>query len=218
MVFAPHPDDETLGCGGTLLKYVKLGFEIHWVIVTAMTRSGGYNELQIKERDALIKTVSEAYQFNSVHKIGLATGSLSDGQEGKLIECITSLVQDVKPNWVFCPARHDAHSDHRITFDAVLASCKSFRAPFVKRILAYETVSETEFGLRPHENSFVPNVYESIAETLEDKKSILELYKGEIQDFPFPRSIEVVDSLAKLRGSQCNALAAEAFYLVKEIR
>ena len=218
IVVAPHPDDETLGCGGTLLKYKSVGAEIQWLIVTAMVKEAGYTQAQIDKRESEMAAVSEAYGFSKVHQLKIPTGTLSDFPEGQLIEQISAIIQSEEPDCVFTNLRHDAHSDHRVTFDATLSACKSFRASFVKRLLAYETVSETEFGLRPHANSFTPNCYESIEGFLDKKLSILRLFESEIGDFPFPRSLEVVEALAKIRGSQCNARAAEAFLLIKEIR
>ena len=99
-----------------------------------------------------------------------------------------------------------------------MAACKTFRAPFVKRLLAYETLSETEFDTKPGINSFKPNVFEDISDFIETKKKALSIYESEIEAFPFPRSLEGVEALARYRGLQSNCMGAEAFLLIKEIK
>ena len=107
------------------------------------------------------------------------------------------------------------HTDHRLVFDATSACAKWFRYPSVKRILAYETISETEFGLDPN-NFFCPNYYVDIGEFLERKLEIMSVYQSELGDFPFPRSSEAIRALAVLRGSTSGFVAAEAFQLLRE--
>ena len=113
------------------------------------------------------------------------------------------------------PHRGDVHSDHRIVFDAVTACTKWFRYPSVQRVLAYETVSETEFGLSK-EQAFSPNYFVDISRFLTEKLRLMQIYESEISKPPFPRSVEVVKALAIWRGATSGYDAAEAFELLKE--
>lgn len=218
LVVAPHPDDETLGCGGTLLRHVAEGDNVHWIIVTTMTVSQGFSEERITMRSAEIDSVASAYGFSQVHRIGLPTTRLDTLAVGDLVSAISNIFQAIRPNTVYLPYRNDAHSDHAAVFDATTSCCKSFRHPSVKRVYAYETLSETEFNLRPDDRGFRPNLFIDISDRLERKLQILNLYVGEMRTFPFPRSEECVRAQAMLRGSQAGAYAAEAFMVLKEIR
>ncbi len=217
LVVAPHADDETLGCGGTLLRYAQSGAQIHWLLITGMREDYGYTTAQISKRDEEIKLVAEQYGFVQVHQLNFKPAALDIMPKGELIVAISKIVSQVKPEEVFTVYRNDAHSDHEVVYDSVMSATKSFRYPFVKRILAYETISETDFGMKPEDGGFRPNVFVNISEFLETKLSILELFESEVGVFPFPRSRIALEALARLRGAQCNHLAAEAFVLLKEI-
>ena len=216
-VIAPHADDESLGCAGTILKYRDGGSSIHWLIVTGMSKQAGFDDEQISTRDAEIKKVQNTYKFDSVTRLDFLPAALDAVPIGNIIKAIGQSVEDIVPDIVFTPYRNDAHSDHKIVFDAVMSATKSFRYPFIKRVLAYETISETDFGMKPEDGGFRPNVYTDISSYLDEKLDILDIYQSEMGEFPFPRSRKAISALANLRGVQCNALSAEAFMLIKEI-
>ena len=121
------------------------------------------------------------------------------------------------PNTVYVMNRSDAHSDHRVTFDAVMACTKSFRYPFIKKVLMYECLSETEFAPALHEKIFIPNYFVNISDFLEEKINAMNVYKSELGDHPFPRSILNIKALATYRGASVGVLYAEAFQLLKFI-
>lgn len=218
LVVAPHPDDESLGCGGTLLRHVDEGDSVHWLIVTTMTPSQGFSAERIATRNMEIDMVASTYRFAGVHRSGFPTTRLDTFPMGDIVVAVGKIFQDIRPDTVFLPYRNDAHSDHAAVFDATVSCCKSFRYPSVKRVYAYETLSETEFGLRPDDPGFRPNLFIDIGDQLERKLQILNLYAGEMGVFPFPRSEECVRALAALRGSNAGLRAAEAFMVLKEVR
>lgn len=217
LVVAPHADDETLGCGGTILKLVNQGYKVHWLLVTEMTLESGFSDEQIQARKTEIKLVSSVYGFAATHQLKLPSAKLETLSKSEVIGPISDVISQIKPELVFTVYRNDAHSDHEIVFDAVMSATKSFRYPFVKKILAYETISETDFGMKPEDGGFKPNVYINIEGHLQKKLDILEIFEFEVKDFPFPRSRKALEAQAYVRGSQCNAEAAEAFMLIKEI-
>lgn len=217
MIVAPHADDETLGCGGTILKLVAQGHEVHWLLVTGMSGSSGFCKQQIDNRKDEIYRAAKAYGFAEVHELMLPPAHLDTLALGQIIDPICKIITVVQPEQVFTAYRNDAHSDHQIVYDAVMSATKSFRYPFVKRVLAYETMSETNFGLKPEDGGFKPNVFIDIGYYLQKKLEILSIYSSELGEFPFPRSIKALEALAYVRGTQCNAEAAEAFMLIKEI-
>jgi N-acetylglucosamine malate deacetylase 1 len=217
LVVAPHPDDETLGCGGTLLKHKKAGDEVHWVIMTDMDAKDGWSQKKMTNRETQIKAVAKAYGFKQVHRLGFAAAHLDEVDFAQVIHKVASVVQKIKPTVVYLPNRLDVHSDHRVTFDAFWAACKTFRVPFVKTIYSYETLSETEFSLAGSKG-FEPRVFVDISGFLDHKLKIMREYKEEMMSGNQPRSIEALKALACLRGSRCGAKYAEAFQLWLEIR
>ena len=214
---APHADDETLGCGGTILKLADQGFEIYWLLVTSMSKEGGFSESQIELRKSQIELVKKKYEFTDTYELGFIPSKLDIISKSNLIKDISDVLSTVRPEQVFIPFRNDAHSDHTAVFDAVVSSTKVFRSPFVKKILAYETLSETDFSLRPDQSMFKPNSFINIENQIEDKIEIMKLYESELGEFPFPRSIKAIRALSSLRGVQSGCNDAEAFMLLKEI-
>jgi LmbE family N-acetylglucosaminyl deacetylase len=215
LVVAPHPDDETFGCGGTILRATREGIEVHWLIVTTMRGANEYTQQQIEERDALIQAVTEAYGFAGVHQLGFTTARLDGMGLKPLVDAVGEVMAELRPTDVYAPFRHDIHSDHRQVFDAVAACSKWFRFPGTRRFLSYETLSETDFCVDPGAG-FNPTVFIDISSELPGKLEIVRLYPEEIGEHPFPRSAESCRSLAQLRGSQSGCRAAEAFQLIRE--
>lgn len=217
IVIAPHPDDETLGCGGALLRHRHEGDEIHWLIVTGMSAGKLFTPERVAAREKEISNVAFRYQFQSVNKLNFPPTCLDTIPQGNIVAAIKEVFERVNPEVVYLPYRGDVHTDHKAVFDAAASCSKWFRQPSVKRVLAYETLSETEFGMNPDGRGFKPNVYVSIGEFLDEKLNILGLYDGEMGDFPFPRSMEAVKAQAVVRGAAAGCSAAEAFMLLKEI-
>lgn len=213
LVIAVHPDDETLGCGGTLLKHKANGDEIHWLICTAIEKSHKYYEKRAKE----IGEVTEQYCFDSVHNLRLKTMQVDEYSMSGLIGQISKIINDVKPTTIYLPFKGDVHSDHRKIFEASYSCTKSFRYPFITKIYMMETLSETEFAPSTKEDSFIPNVFVDISEYLENKIDIMKIYENEIAPHPFPRSERNLRALATLRGATCGCEYAESFILLKEI-
>lgn len=218
LVVAPHPDDETLGCAGTLLKLREMGYQIHWLIFTKMTPKQGYNKSKIQKRQKEIKKVFELYNFQSVTQLDFPTTMLDSVPMSNIVATLGPHINEICPQTVFLPYRNDVHSDHTVVFDAVISCTKSFRYQSVKNIYAYETLSETDYGLRPDDNGFKPNLFVGIEKYLKEKFKIMKCYEGEMGKFPFPRSKKSIEALARFRGSQSGSQAAEAFMILKEIR
>lgn len=217
LIVAPHADDETLGCGGTILRYIKEGHEVHWLLVTGMKEEFGFTAEQIKLRNREIDKVNKLYGFHSLSQLDFPPAALETVSNGKLIGAISKIVNGIKPDEVFTTYRNDAHSDHEIVYDAVMSCTKSFRYPFIKKVLAYETMSETDFGLKPEDSGFRPNTFIDIGPFLDTKLDILEVFESEVGEFPFPRSRKALESLAFVRGAQSNCNAAEAYLMIKEV-
>ena len=213
LVIAVHPDDETLGCGGTLLKHKSNDDEIHWLICTTIDENNAYYQTRENEIDK----VKSMYEFDSVKNLRLKTMQVDEYTVSELISKISKVINEVKPNIVYLPFKGDVHSDHRAIFEASYSCTKSFRYPFVKKIYMIETLSETEFAPSTKEDSFVPNVFVDISKFMDKKIDILKVFESEIAPHPFPRSERNIRALATLRGATAGCEYAESFVLLKEI-
>jgi LmbE family N-acetylglucosaminyl deacetylase len=215
-VAAPHPDDETLGCGGTLLRHRLEGDRLHWVVFTEMREDYGFSSEQVRSRRAEVEAAAAHFGFATVRSLGLEPARLDTQPIAQIIAQFSKIVSEVGPEVLYIPYRGDAHSDHAVVFDTAAACTKWFRFPTVRRILAYETLSETEAALRPDTARFQPNVFVDISAFIDEKVAALKLYVSEVGEFPFPRSEQGVRALAAVRGIASGFVAAEAFMLLKE--
>lgn len=217
IVISAHPDDEILGVGGTLLKHKKKGDEVYWLIITNLFESQGFSKERISSRSEEIKTVANKIGAKKTFQLDYPTMSLSSSSLISMVPKISEVFNEVKPEIIYCLNRSDAHSDHRITFDAVMACTKSFRYPFVKQVLMYECISETEFAPNLPEKIFMPNYFVDITSFMSEKLGIMKVYESELGEHPFPRSIKNIEALATFRGASVGVEYAEAFQLIKFI-
>ena len=217
IVISAHPDDEVLGCGGTLLKHKANGDKIDWLITTSIFAHQGFSEEKIDSRQKEIAAVKEKLGISKVYKLDYPTMTLSDESLIKMIPQISDVFNESQPAVVYIVNRSDAHSDHNITFRATLACTKSFRYPFVKKVLMYECISETEFGPALPENTFTPTYFVDVSDYQAAKVEIMKIYASELGEHPFPRSIRNINALATFRGASVGVEYAEAFQLLKWI-
>ena len=217
LVVAPHPDDETLGCGGTLLRHKAEGNDIHWLIMTKITKEYGYSSERIDSRKNEIDEVASRYGFSSVTQCDFITTQLDNVPKNELIDEVAKTINRIQPNTVYVPFRNDIHSDHAAVFDAVASCSKSFRYPSIRKIRAYETLSESEFSLHPDDSGFKPNLWVDVSSYLNKKIEIMNIYKGEMGEHPFPRSERNIRALATFRGATVGVDSAESFISLKEI-
>lgn len=217
IIISAHPDDETLGAGGTLLKHKHQGDEINWLIVTDVFENEGFSKERVLSRKLEIDKVSKLYSFVNVYKLGYPTMKLNDTILFDLVNKISKIFQELKPEIIYVVNRSDSHSDHRIVFDAVMSCTKSFRYPYVKQVLMYECLSETEFAPILPEKVFQPNYFVDISDFIEKKIEIMKNFESELGEHPFPRSIKNINAIATFRGASVGVDYAEAFQLIKFI-
>ena len=217
LVIAPHPDDELLGCGGTLLRRTAEGHVVGWVLMTTITTEGGWSKERINQRFAEIERVREGLNIDrdNLYQLGFPAAELDQISMSDILIRLSDAVNHFEPNEILLPHPGDVHSDHRVTFEAASVCTKWFRFPFVRRVMTYQTISETEFGLNPLNKPFELNLFVDIGPFMDEKLSLLTIYSSELGQHPFPRSLGAVKAQALLRGAQMGAEAAEAFQLLK---
>ena len=220
LVLAPHADDETLGMGGTIsLK----GDEGHEVVVAIMTGHGD-KEHPLWPRqnwDLIRKEAKEAAKILNVSRLifkELPAVCIDSIPSWQVNSEVNNIIQEVQPDELYVPFFYDLHKDHNAIAYAALVAARPYlnSSNFIKRILAYETLSETHLNYANTNKSFDPNVYVNISNTLEKKLEAFNKYQSQIQKNNQPRSLENIKNLARLRGSHIGCFAAEAFILLGE--
>lgn len=216
LIFAPHRDDEIIGVGGTLLKRKAAGDRVTVCIVTA--REG----MQLPpSTQKLHEEMKQAHAFCGIDEyIGFPfwANNLENVPRGELNKAFFDAIVKTQPDEVYLPFWGDMQKDHQIVTDAAMVALREKYDHPVKRIYAYETLSETAINLPTENYAFIPNVFEDITEYLEDKKTALSFFRSQVHPFPDLRSLETVEALAKLRGATVNVKAAEAFMLIRETK
>lgn len=220
LCIAVHADDETLGCGGTMLKHKALGDEIHWLLLTGPTDNHpcNFSQEHIEARAERVSRVVKAYGYDSLEFLALPTQLLHTLDIRDIIKKISEVINNIQPNIIYMMFANDVHSDHRVAFDAVYSCTKSFRYPFIEKIYMMETLSETEFALATPARTFLPNVYVDITDYIDRKLEIMQMYPKEVMQEPYPRSLSSIKALARVRGSRAGVMYAEAFQLLYERR
>jgi LmbE family N-acetylglucosaminyl deacetylase len=211
-VIAPHPDDETLGCGGTIARFADQGTEVSVLIVSGHLPPL-YDEqaFETTQREALaaLKIMGVA---RSVF-LRIPATLVRDVPVAELNGKINGFIREVAPDMVLLPYP-DRHIDHRIIFDACVVACRPVHAAAPKIVLAYETLSETHWNVPGIEPAFVPEFFVDTTDYMAKKKAALECYASQINNAP-SRSAEACTALAKFRGSQNGCGYAEAFKVVR---
>lgn len=213
-VIAPHPDDETLGAGGTIARFAAEGIDVSVLIV-----SGHLPPLYPQEAFETTRREGEA----AMKRLGVTRWKFLEIPATKVHEVpvaeltgkVSGFVRADNPEWVLIPFP-DRHIDHRVIFDAAVVACRPVRPEAPKVVLAYETLSETHWNVPGVEPAFVPEFYVDIGAYMNAKREALDCYASQIHAAP-SRSIDACMALARFRGSQNGCVHAEAFKVVRII-
>ncbi|HCC60232.1 MAG: hypothetical protein A2402_03765 [Candidatus Staskawiczbacteria bacterium RIFOXYC1_FULL_37_43] len=221
LIIAPHPDDEVLGCGGTIKKHIKFGDEAYLCLVTKpLVGENDWTAEYVENKDKEIKASNDFMGFKQVFFLDLPALRLDTVPKKDLNDKISNVIEKVKPDVLYAPFFGDINHDHRIVFEACLVASRIRPDVMVNKILAYEISPTTEQGGISGQKSdvFLPNYFEDISDYLDDKLKAMECYKSELKEREHPRSLKGIDVLAKKRGSESGVKAAEAFMLIREIK
>jgi N-acetylglucosamine malate deacetylase 1 len=216
LVVAPHADDETLGAGGTIARFVAEGRPV----TVALMTGHGPDPHPLFSRDVIDRVRSEFGQAMAVLGVrdtivlDLPSTLLDTLPQHRINQAALEVVERVRPNLVLLPFEHDLHQDHASISYAFRVALRP-HLPANRRshtVMSYETPTETHLqsGLRP---AFEPNVWIDISDHLQTKLSALAAYESQIAPAPALRSLNALDALARWRGAQIGVMAAEAFLL-----
>ena len=216
LVVAPHPDDETLGAGGTIAKFSAQGDEVFVLMV-----SGHLPPLYSREDYEI--TVSEAH--SAFDLLGVAKSEFLEipatmiGAQPlhEVNDRISKIFNEFNPNKVLCPYP-DRHIDHRLVFESVMVATRPVGVgKDIEIVAAYETLSETHWNAPHIEPNFTPNWVIDITNHIDKKLEAMKCYESQITDFPSPRSIEAAESLAKFRGTQAGFGYGEGMHVIRMV-
>ena len=215
LVIAPHPDDETLGVGGTIKKMTSRGIKVSVLIVAGHTPP-------IYTEKSYEKTVKEALKVFKILGVkdykflNYPATMLTDISTVELNNSISKYLVKCNPDTVFLPFS-DRHIDHRVIFDSSVVACRPIGKKFPKNVLIYETLSETHWNVPGVEPIFAPNFFVNIDNHLKTKIKALNIYKSQINDKSLSRSANASKALAEFRGSQNGCKYAEGFQVLRII-
>jgi N-acetylglucosamine malate deacetylase 1 len=218
LTIAAHPDDETLGVGGTMALHAARGDEV-WVCVLTdgVTARHGH----VEQQSECAVRAGDVLGVSRIVFCGLPDQRLDNLPLLDVITAIEKCIAEFQPDVVYTHFKEDANQDHRIAFQATLVAARPVEGSSVKRFLCYETASSTEWAAPFTGSVFAPNVFVDITATLETKIEAMRRYadtfSGEVRPYPHPRSYEAMEAYAKRHGAAAGMGAAEPFMLVREL-
>ena len=223
LVVAAHPDDELLGCAGTIARHVAAGDQVHCVILAegatsrSTDRSSASHEGELQQLAAAARKAAAILGVMSVHCLDFPDNRMDGVDLLDVVKRVEELIALTDPHIIYTHHIGDVNVDHMITQRAVLTACRPLPNSNVETILAFETVSSTEWMPPASGNIFAPNWFVDISDTLDKKLEALAVYESEMRDWPHPRSLKAVEHLARWRGASAGMEAAEAFALLRTV-
>lgn len=215
-VIATHPDDEVLGCGGVIARHSATGDRVTIVIVTRGAEDVFSREFVEQVREEL-RMAGQVLGVASIRFLDFPAPRLDIVPGYQLADGLSRVIREVQPDTIYLPHRGDIHADHQAVYQATLVAVRPVTPLKVRRLLVYETLSETEWAPPTGDMAFVPTVFVDISDYLDVKLNAMRCYQSQLKEFPNSRSLEAIQALARLRGATANLVAAEAFMLVREI-
>ena len=221
LILAAHPDDEVLGCGGTIAKLADEGATIHVAFLAdgVFSRAGaaGEQQAELNARRAAAQKACDILGVKSVFFGEFPDNRMDTIALLDIIKPIETLVAKYQPDTVFTHHAGDVNIDHRRIHEAVVTACRPQPGHPVKTLLCFEVPSSTEWQLPGSAPVFAPNWFVDISDTLERKLAALDAYAAELRAWPHPRSRQGVEHLAHWRGATVGVDAAEAFTLGRQL-
>lgn len=223
LVVAAHPDDEVLGCGGTICRHVAQGDSVAVLFISEGV-SSRWDEESARDWTAEIEQ-REAFALSACRKMGADVAGflryrnlrMSESSMLVLVKKILQVIHEVRPDTVYTHAGGDLNSDHRITHEAVVTACRPVPDMPVRNIYVFEVPSSTEWASAGIGELFWPTRFVDICDFFEQKLDAIGCYDFEMRPFPHPRSRENIEALARVRGMAVGLEAAEAFMVVREV-
>ena len=222
LVISAHPDDEVLGCGGTIARLTQEGHDVYNAILGEGITSRYEKHEQadrslIKELRNRCRQVSRLLGVQELFLYDLPDNSFDTVPLLEIVKIIDKLINRIQPRVIYMHHGGDLNIDHAITNRAVLTATRPMIGGHVKQIYTFEVPSSTEWAFGQSKLVFQPNVFVDISATLETKLKAMQIYENELRSFPHPRSLDALRVIARRWGSVVGLEAAEAFELVRDV-
>lgn len=221
LIVAAHPDDEVLGCFGTVAKLIKEGYEAYTLILGEGKTSRDEERIVENKKDEIEVLNTEIEKANDIIGINkVFVESFPDNRFDSvdlldIIKVISKVKAEVKPDIIFTHYEHDLNIDHQITYKAVITATRPMKNECVKEIYSFEILSSTEWN---YPLSFNPDTYYDISDTIGLKVEAMKEYKSELCEYPHPRSCEGIELNAKYQGMRVGKKYTEAFKSIRVIK
>lgn len=211
LVIAAHPDDELLGCGGTIALHSRAGDHVT-AVIACEGESLRYGQEGVGQ-SAHIKSAAQALGIEDTRLLGFSDQRLDTVTLIEIITPLEKIVREVRPKIVYCQHGGDINRDHEILFKALLVATRPTEQ-YIQSIYAFDTASSTEWA---YPRTFVPDTWVDISTTLQVKLDAMACYKSEVRDYPHPRSLQALEHRAKAWGNQSCLDMAEVFMTVRRV-
>ena len=211
LIIAAHPDDEILGCGGTISK-LKNENCIEVLFMTDGVSSRKKNKKQILRRRKAYLNLFKHLSLPAPKNFNLPDNEMDKIPLLKIVKKIEQKIRSYRPDTIITHYSHCLNVDHKITYEAVITACRPVNELSVKKILSFEIPSSTDWALYKGKN-FQPNYFIDISKHIKNKINLIKFYKEELRSYPHSRSIPAIKALASFRGASCGVKYAEGFYL-----
>lgn len=221
LIVAAHPDDEVLGCFGTVARFIKQGYEAYTLILGEGKTSRDEKRVIEKNKNEIAILNNEIKKANGI--IGIKKVYVESFPDNRfdsvdlldIIKVISKVKEKIKPDIIFTHYEHDLNIDHQITYKAVITATRPMQNESVKEIYSFEILSSTEWN---YPLSFSPDTYFDIEDTIGLKIQAMKAYKSELCSYPHPRSLEGINLNAKYQGMRVGQNYVEAFKVIRNIQ
>lgn len=223
LVIAAHPDDEVLGCGGTIARMAQEGHSVY-IAILGEGMTSRYSKREEADQELLESLHTRSRQVamflgaKDLFMFNLPDNRFDTVPLLEVVKIIETLVERLKPQSIYTQHGGDLNVDHAVVYRATLTATRPALGAFVKQVYAYEVPSSTEWSFAQFAPVFQPNVFVDISATQETKIQAMQMYESESRPFPHPRSPEALRAIAQRWGSVAGLAAAEAFCLIREVR
>lgn len=216
LVIAPHPDDEVLGAGGVLARLADAGRDTFVAVVTS-GRPPAYPPETVAAVQAEAKNAHEILGVKETFWLDQPAAELFETPQKELNAAIGDLIRQLSPDTLLVPFVGDIHIDHQLVFLSTLVAARPNTSSYPGNILAYETLSETNWNAPYLTPGFHPNVFVDISMTVDRKMDAMAAFRSQVCEAPNERSLQALRALAVLRGATVHRAAAEAFVMIRRV-
>ena len=216
LVVVAHPDDEIIGCGGTLARHYQNGDKITIIYMTDGVSSRGNCKKEKAARKSMAEQVGEKLGATQYY-FDYPDNQMDQTPLLKVVQSIESISHKLTVDIVYTHHGADLNIDHRIVHQAVMTAYRPIPGKNIPNIYTFEVNSSSEWNTPNSSNCFMANYFVNISDQITEKIALLSCYQKEMPLYPHSRSIETIEALAKVRGSSVGVAFAEAFMLIRQV-